>query len=186
MLNLFPFSSWLSDKLNRTDGDVEPIQPFEQLVEPGITCLDQNNLHSELNIDQNTEPPSLPNPTYPNSVFLSWPLEEQSTQMIDISLERASPEQLVRQHFTCNKCGESFPSQGRLSAHNRRHEKRHHCTYCERQFAESRDLRRHVQSVHEAHCIQCPQCGKELGSRGDNLQRHIRQYCKNKQPSSNI
>ncbi|KAI0890403.1 uncharacterized protein GGS22DRAFT_13139 [Annulohypoxylon maeteangense] len=180
MSGQFPISNWLSDRLNNTRSDAGPISTPDQLGEPEVTRLDQHNPDSGLNIDRDLGLLSSPNFATPNSIFLSWLPEEQDIQVIDTSPGRISLENSMLSHLTCNTCGKSFSSQGRLNSHNHRHEKKHRCMQCDRRFSESRDLRRHIQSVHERIWDQCPQCGKRMKRRGDNLQRHMRRYCKNR------
>ncbi|KAI8624891.1 hypothetical protein F5Y19DRAFT_281027 [Xylariaceae sp. FL1651] len=61
-----------------------------------------------------------------------------------------------------------------------KHEKRHKCTECPLRFPESRDLRRHIETVHRKRVVQCPRCTKTFKHRRDNLKRHIDKYCKAK------
>ncbi|KAI1077516.1 hypothetical protein F5B20DRAFT_264363 [Whalleya microplaca] len=73
-----------------------------------------------------------------------------------------------------------FPFSGQAE-HSRRHEKRQQCSECFKCFAERRDLRRHVEAMHEPQWVHCPRCGTKLKKRKDNLQRHAMKHCKRRQ-----
>lgn len=58
--------------------------------------------------------------------------------------------------------------------------KKHQCTHvgCSHATDSKPDLRKHVKAVHDRSQNACPKCYKLLGSRQDNLNRHLNRYCK--------
>ncbi|KAI0843118.1 hypothetical protein F5Y06DRAFT_256948 [Hypoxylon sp. FL0890] len=177
----FPVSSWLADKLNIPDGDTESILLPEAPVKPQITHFDHCHLNSDWKVNLDSDLSSSLNFIDPRQGCLSLPPKEPNTQLLGVHSEKVTPESTAQTQFMCSTCGMSFSSQGKLNGHNRRHEKKHNCTQCGRRFSEVRDLRRHVQSMHQQLWTKCPQCGKKLKRREDNLRRHMTQYCKRKQ-----
>ncbi|OTA93539.1 hypothetical protein M434DRAFT_395581 [Hypoxylon sp. CO27-5] len=176
----FPVSSWLADKLNIPAGNAESILPSDRPMEPQIPHFDHCHLNPDWNVNPNLGSSSSPNFIDPNPGYLSPAPEVPNTQALEVRSEKTTPESPTQTVVVCSTCDISFPSQGKLNAHNRRHDKKRHCTQCGRRFSEMRDLHRHIQSVHQQLWDRCPQCGKRLKRRADNLRRHMTKYCKRK------
>ncbi|KAI0117159.1 hypothetical protein F4814DRAFT_448164 [Daldinia grandis] len=174
----FPISNWLAGRLNVTHDDGEYSLTPEQPLEARFPDSSQNepnldpSMGSDLDlssldfIDPCTRQPPLPEEG------------EQSGLSNGTRSEKGSAEHLTGPDFVCGTCDVSFPSLGKLNTHNRRHKRKHHCAQCEWSFSEARDLRRHVQSKHQQEWEQCSQCKRKFKRRGDNLRRHMTQYCK--------
>lgn len=177
----FPMSNWLSDQLNISHGDTEPIMTSDLPMEPQIAHFDHCHLNPDLKVSPDSGPSSSLNFNDPRLVWPSLVPEERNTQVLEVLSEKVTPESLTQTQFACGTCDISFSSQGKLNAHKRRHEKKHHCTQCGRRFSEARDLRRHAQSKHQQLWVQCPGCEKKLKKREDNVRRHMTQYCKRQQ-----
>ncbi|KAI1381696.1 hypothetical protein F4677DRAFT_399400 [Hypoxylon crocopeplum] len=175
----FPMSNWLADKLSTADSGVEQTLPTARSLELHVAQFDESHLDFIPNYNLDSDPSSLPDFVDPRTGLLSLLPEEQDTRTVDVPSE-ASSERPTQPELTCNSCGAFFSSQGKLNAHTRRHEKKHYCMQCDRRFSEARDLRRHVQSRHQQVSEPCPQCGKMLRRRAENLRRHMTQYCKYK------
>ncbi|KAI1465782.1 uncharacterized protein F4812DRAFT_111718 [Daldinia caldariorum] len=194
----FPISNWLAidvnnDTRNETCGDAGYGCSPEQSLNAQLANFNQYDLGLGPNTESDFDPWSLKFDSNigsdfdPSSLNFSPPtgqppisIEEQSGLSTGARSEKGSNEHLTRPDFVCGICDVPFSSQGKLNTHNRRHDKRHRCNQCDWRFPEARDLRRHVQSVHQQEQEQCPQCGKTLKRRGDNLRRHMSRYCKNK------
>jgi hypothetical protein len=79
-------------------------------------------------------------------------------------------------------CGKHFPTQGRLNRHRRRQTQRRRCEHCSKDFADRKDLERHVLAKHisntQAHIYLCPAesagCKYKGSERFDVLRRHVR------------
>ncbi|KAI1098495.1 hypothetical protein F4804DRAFT_324658 [Jackrogersella minutella] len=180
----FPMSNWLTNKLNALHDDREPILSPGWRVEPEVTYnTEPYDLDLGWNIDLDSNLSSLPTAANASGGLPYLLPEEQNTQEIGEQPEKSSPERPVQPEFGCATCHLSFISQGKLNAHNRRHEKKHRCTLCDRRFSELRDLRRHNLSKHQQVWIHCPQCENWYKGREDNLRRHMTRYCKHRQHS---
>ncbi|KAI1660035.1 hypothetical protein F4813DRAFT_386906 [Daldinia decipiens] len=173
----FPMSNWLVGRFNVTHGDDEYSLSPGQPLEAQFTDISQNGLGFGPNMGSDLDLSSL-NFIDPSAGQPSLLEEEQSGLSTGTRSEKGSAEHLTGPDFVCEICDVSFPSQGKLNTHNRRHERNHRCKQCDRRFSEARDLRRHEQSIHQQEWDQCPQCEKKFKRRGDNLRRHMTQYCK--------
>ncbi|KAI1648027.1 uncharacterized protein F4817DRAFT_89889 [Daldinia loculata] len=173
----FPISNWLAGRLNVTHGDDECSLSPGQPLEAQFADISQNELDFDPNMGSDLDLSSL-NFIDPSAGQPSLLEEGQSGLSTGTRSEKGSAEHLTGPDFVCGTCDVSFPSQGKLNTHNRRHEKNHRCTQCEWSFSEARDLRRHVQSIHQQEWDQCSQCERKFKRRGDNLRRHMTQYCK--------
>ncbi|KAI1802365.1 hypothetical protein F4811DRAFT_573037 [Daldinia bambusicola] len=195
----FPISNWLADRVNNNDtrnetcGDTGYSCPPEQSVDTQLANINQDDLGFGPNMESDFDFSSFNFDSNMGSDFdlsslnfspltgqPSSSAEEQSGLSTGARSEKGSNEHLTRPDFVCGICGVSLPTQGKLNTHNRRHEKKHCCNQCDWRFSEARDLRRHVQSMHQQEQEPCPQCGKKFKRRGDNLRRHMTRYCKNK------
>ncbi|OTA99543.1 hypothetical protein M426DRAFT_254547 [Hypoxylon sp. CI-4A] len=176
MFGQFPISNWLADRLDATREEAKSDLSPEGHLEPQVTNFGQY-LDRDQYTDLDSNPylsSSTPSGDFDPCVGLSSLVrEDENVQVVDLRSGQGSPDPPAQPGFACNACDASFTSQGRLNAHKRRHEKKHRCEQCDRRFSESRDLYRHIQSVHESLWEQCPQCEKKLKRRGDNIRRHM-------------
>ena len=74
---------------------------------------------------------------------------------------------------TCPYCQKQFVQPGNLRRHiaDVHHKRRHPCTQCDKVFKHSNNLRCHVRTVHEKHTYDCEQCGQKFTNRR-NLKLH--------------
>ncbi|KAI0378815.1 hypothetical protein F5Y04DRAFT_261104 [Hypomontagnella monticulosa] len=177
----FPISKFLADKLSAARGSTGDTLSPERPLEAQVANLDQLNLDFDQTTVASLKSPLLPDFIDPRTGLLSSGIEERNQSPLTTPLDAAVPERQTRRIFVCDTCGKSFNAQGNLNMHNRRHDKNHCCKQCDWRFSEARDLRRHVQSVHQQHWEHCSQCGKTLKKRGDNIRRHMMRHCPKRQ-----
>lgn len=169
----FPMSNWLVNKLEGTRDDVlEPILLSDRLENPEHAIFQQCDvgpgqatglglvLPSSNNVIQDTWPRHLP---------LGDRMRNVQSQS-----ERPLPESPMQVEFACDNYGVPTSPQ----------DKPNHCAHCNKQLSGSKELRRHIQTVHQRQKVQCLQCDKWFVKRNDNLRRHMIQYCKSKPNSS--
>lgn len=65
------------------------------------------------------------------------------------------------------------------SKKNKTESRKHQCSICKDCFPVPRELKRHIECVHQHNKISCPNCGRQFKNRPDNLTRHLKQYCRN-------
>ncbi|KAI1088433.1 hypothetical protein F5B19DRAFT_471300 [Rostrohypoxylon terebratum] len=166
MSDQFPMSNYLVDKLCAARGGAEFILPSERLENLEHLCVEQYFMGPgrSMNLD--------PGLSSPKAVNLSiGPLHLQSENHVPIlqpQPERTLLGHLGREEQAHHDCDTPASSK----------DKTHWCTQCNKQLSGSKELRRHIQTVHQGLQVQCPQCKKWFRKREDNMRRHIRQYCK--------
>ncbi|KAI2633624.1 hypothetical protein GGS26DRAFT_597863 [Hypomontagnella submonticulosa] len=180
----FPLSNFLADKLSTTRGGTENYLSPGRPAEAQVANLHQSHLDLDQSMVLDLNSSLLPNSVDPRTGLLSLPPKEQNRLAATAHSETISLGHQTQPRFVCGTCGKSFSAQSSLDIHSKRHKKNHCCQQCDWRFSEARDLRRHVQSVHQQQWERCSQCRKKLKKRGDNIRRHMMRYCKYKQQDS--
>ncbi|KAI1209972.1 uncharacterized protein F4807DRAFT_80334 [Annulohypoxylon truncatum] len=162
----FPMSNWLVDKVSDARNNAEPILPSTRLEDPESTRFEQYipDLGRSLNLDLD---PLSSNTVNPSTGPINLQLENHVSDVVPRS-ERALPECPMQKELAHDTCDASVSSQG----------KSNRCTRCNKSFSGPKELRRHIETIHQQRQIQCPQCKKMFGKRSDNLRRHMVRYCK--------
>lgn len=90
----------------------------------------------------------------------------------------------VQNMYICVECGVLFKNRGSLKPHYdqvHRKVKSKTCPVCNRQFARSGDLTRHVRSHVGERPFKCPQCSQTFISSGD-MNKHVRRHNRDRVP----
>ncbi|KAI0894936.1 hypothetical protein F4806DRAFT_471169, partial [Annulohypoxylon nitens] len=154
-------SNWPVDELDVAYNDAEPILQLEQSANSEQDSIGQHNIDLGWGINFD-----LDKSTFDTVIPSIEPPYEQDVQQ--------HPESILPEPLPQRELAHSINGGPVLSQDNP-----NHCTQCNKQLSGSKELRRHIQTVHEKQRTQCPQCQKWLMKRSDNLRRHMTRYCRN-------
>lgn len=84
---------------------------------------------------------------------------------------------LVTGKYQCTLCDVKYNSRDKLYVHVKSHLKLtdYICQYCGREYLRANSMKRHIQTMHGGHTIQCPICSKKLKG---HLSEHLRTHDK--------
>ena len=84
---------------------------------------------------------------------------------------------VIKMAFTCNYCNKNFSQKNNLKRHIKsKHEATNlRCDKCEYTTDRLDCLKRHIESKHYQNKIKCPECSVEFG-RKDSMEKHKKEY----------